>query len=432
MMFRVRLRNDLWLRLLMVIGVWLAGSGLLLILFSFSQQPAGTGISLGLAMIGAGFAYLAILNRRKHVSGSCWLYNEKLQFQSRSTDITGGVVNYATWDYEAIDKVELISAQRIGKSFSVMLITSRDDQFMIGIPEHVDLKTIADFFLTRQIEVSSLQHLPGAYTRSFPMSVGIALPVLGCVLVTIGLALSAANSRDDRQREVVRPELPQLDAVMEPIRRPDLPEGDTKPPASRPSQSTELPPDLSARPGSPIPNDFGFRPEIGLPNQIIPSGPSPAMQSGVTSPANHAGSDSELLGGKGGIPFRVVSPNGRPVVAVQYTLGAWAGKERVGQVSPLFDRIDASRDRQIVSAKDGYAIGAIQVDADDLVNAVRFAFMRIKADGSLDPTDSYGSEWIGHPNEANTRTISGEGRPAIGVHGRGAVVDAIGLVFSIE
>ncbi|HUG71725.1 MAG TPA: hypothetical protein VMM76_28535, partial [Pirellulaceae bacterium] len=401
MMFRIRLRNDLWLRLLVVLGAWLAASGSLLILFSFSQRPAGAGTAFGLALIGAGFAYLAILSRRKHVSGSCWLYNEKLQFQSMSTDITGGVINHTTWDYDVVDQVALVSAQQIGKSFSVMLITSCDDQLMIGIPNHVDLKTIADFFLTRQIEVSSLRNLPETYTRSFPMPIGLSAPVLGCALVTTGLVLSAANLRDDQQREAARPQFQQLDAVMESVRPADLPGHGTKvaAPKSRPSQSTKFPPDVPAGPDIPVPNGFGFRPEVGLPNQPVPSPRPPARQPGATSPANHTGSDSELLGGKGGIPFRVVGPNGQPVVAVQYATGAWAGKERVGKLTPLFERIDASPHRKVVSAKDGYALGAMQVDADDLVNAVRFAFMRVKADGSLDATDSYGSEWIGEPNE---------------------------------
>jgi hypothetical protein len=350
-----------------------------------------------------------------------------------SVEISGGVTNYTTWDYEVIDKVELLSADKIGKSFSVMLVTSGDDQLMIGIPNHVDLKTIADFFLTRQIEVLSRRDLPETYTRSFPVPVGLVAPVFGFALVVIGFALGIVNLRDDGEREAAQREFPQLDAVMESVRPSNLPANHTSTavPESRPSQPSKHPRPAPAGPDLPVPNGFGFRPDLGLPNQIAPSPQAPVGQPRVASPTSRAGSDSELVGGNGGIPFRVVSPNGQPVVGVQYTMGAWAGKERVSRLTPLFERIDASPQQMVVSAKDGYALGAIQVDADDLVNAVRLVFMRVKSDGLLDEANSDTSEWIGTAVEANVQTITGNGRPVIGIHGRGAaVVDAIGIVFS--
>lgn len=111
-------------------------------------------------------------------------------------------------------------------------------------------------------------------------------------------------------------------------------------------------------------------------------------------------------------------------------MGRWAGKDHVGQLTPLFERVHASSGQQLIVARQGYALGAMQVDADDLVDSIRFVFMQIKADGSLNEEDSYSSDWIGNPNEQNIRTISGTGSLVVGFHGRGAaVIDIVGLVF---
>ena len=83
-------------------------------------------------------------------------------------------------------------------------------------------------------------------------------------------------------------------------------------------------------------------------------------------------------------------------------------------------------------AKDGYAVGAIQVDGADFVNAVRVAFMRIEGD-RLNPKDTYISDWIGKLTGRDPVTINGNGAIVVGVHGRrGAILNAVGLVCKAE
>lgn len=85
---------------------------------------------------------------------------------------------------------------------------------------------------------------------------------------------------------------------------------------------------------------------------------------------------------------------------------------------------------QSVLAKSGYAVGGLVVDADQFVNAVQPIFMKLRTDGTLDPSDRYDGPWLGQPSGKPTRTIDGRGAKVIGVHGRGAaVLDAVGLVF---
>jgi len=75
-------------------------------------------------------------------------------------------------------------------------------------------------------------------------------------------------------------------------------------------------------------------------------------------------------------------------------------------------------------------VGALEVDAAEYVTAARAVFMRIDAQGRLDPKDSYQSEWMGTPSGNPTETLGGDGSKVIGICGRRvAVLDVVGLVL---
>ena len=65
--------------------------------------------------------------------------------------------------------------------------------------------------------------------------------------------------------------------------------------------------------------------------------------------------DSPLVGGKGGVPFRVVSPKGQPVVGVRYRLGPWSGQEVVAKIEGVFQRTKEPGPWKYVLAREGYA-----------------------------------------------------------------------------
>jgi hypothetical protein len=114
-------------------------------------------------------------------------------------------------------------------------------------------------------------------------------------------------------------------------------------------------------------------------------------------------------------------------------MGSWAGQPALRVFDPLYDRQLASAVDQAVVAQEGYAVGAIQVDADQFVNAVQVVFMRVTSDGQLDKNDSYTSDWIGDASGKPPVKVGGTGAKVIGVHGRkAAVLDAVGLVMESE
>lgn len=141
-----------------------------------------------------------------------------------------------------------------------------------------------------------------------------------------------------------------------------------------------------------------------------------------------AGGSTDAVGGSSGWQYR--SEGRGPVVGIRYRLGSWDGENCVAPIEAVFDRQEAARGRTVIMmARSGYAIGALEVDANRFVNAMRIVFMRLKS-GRLDPEDSYTSEWIGTPTGRQPKTITGKGALVIGFYGyNGAVLASVGLIL---
>ncbi len=138
---------------------------------------------------------------------------------------------------------------------------------------------------------------------------------------------------------------------------------------------------------------------------------------------NQAQVDQEVFGRSPPVPIEFSPELARGT-------GAESQGESVGKIESVSQRTKTPGPWEHVFAREGYALGAIQVDADKFVHAVRLAFMRIDGD-RLDAKDSYVSEWIGSPSGAQPETLNGNGAPVMGFHGRAmAIVDAVGLVFA--
>jgi hypothetical protein len=70
-------------------------------------------------------------------------------------------------------------------------------------------------------------------------------------------------------------------------------------------------------------------------------------------------------------------------------------------------------------APKGYAVGALRGKVFGSVNGFELVFMKIRADGTLDPNDTQVSPWLGSINGSilNYSVIDGNGRPVTGVSG---------------
>jgi hypothetical protein len=215
---------------------------------------------------------------------------------------------------------------------------------------------------------------------------------------------------------------------------------DTSPKVESPFKISPKKPNAVPTRVSPAPRDVpATKPLLESPFKISTRKAQPKPPSHVESTVGAAPSnpflrkdDSEthVLGGTGGGSFRSVDPDGRPVVGLSYRTGSWGGEGAVGHLSPIYLRDESRGLSQTVMARDGYALGALEVVAGRYVNAVRPIFMRLTAEGQLDMADSYPAEWIGTPEGKQIETLGGSNRPVIGIYGRrAAILDAVGLLL---
>lgn len=200
-----------------------------------------------------------------------------------------------------------------------------------------------------------------------------------------------------------------------------------------------------AKPSSPSPNIANSQPET--PTQAATVEPKKPKESPTDTPVaarppkkpiavldarESASVENELVGGTGGIPARI-DLHGETMIGVDWQPGEWLGTYAISKVFPVAagDPLNGGCSR--VTAPKGYAVGAIKVVAPKYVSSLQLVYMKINEDGSLDPSETKVSKWLGlKPKakvEAEAPTLSGEGKRLVGLHYRKAVVvDAIGIL----
>jgi hypothetical protein len=84
-----------------------------------------------------------------------------------------------------------------------------------------------------------------------------------------------------------------------------------------------------------------------------------------------------------------------------------------------------------LKARAGYAVGGIVGKAGWWCNGFSLTFMRVKPDGTLDPKDSYESEWAGDDGTLDVFRVASDGPPVVGIVGKivGSKTTALGLLF---
>ena len=152
---------------------------------------------------------------------------------------------------------------------------------------------------------------------------------------------------------------------------------------------------------------------------------------------------SRLLGGNDGTSFESL-PNDRGLlVGFEYTMGYYGSNTIINSLRPIYltDRgevnapvigVDNGQPLPAICAKEGYAVGAIDLSTGAMVDGFRLVFMKIHDDLLLDPSDAYESGWAGVHGIPPIR-LGGDGRPIVGLYGWAASqVSALGLIVADE
>jgi hypothetical protein len=142
-----------------------------------------------------------------------------------------------------------------------------------------------------------------------------------------------------------------------------------------------------------------------------------------------------------GEDFREAAPKGGLLVGVRIGYANVLGGSKIGSIQPIFQAggsyVEGTRKgapaagETTVVARPGYAVGGINVRSGLLVDAVQVVFMKYE-DGRLDPSETYASAWLGDPRGGSPKSISGDGKIVVGIHGvtDQRAVNSLGLVVA--
>lgn len=450
-LYRIRLRGDVLLRLIVVFAAWGGGTGLFLALFAINKNPPGIALGLGLGAIFGGLGMMAMFLGRSQVSGRVSVRESSIHRDRMYVKFTlfGGWHEWAEFPFSRIRRCVIVPAGALGKPFSVMTLLVGAEQEIIGIPSSIDLEDLKRRLSAAGLSVELGRTVPTRYTQPLSLMIPLITGAICAASFLVGLGFYLVNTSDDGPRQV-RAErarkahlehMQEMDQQMAPNRRPPdsgLPgsiagsqspvvlgnSGRSRSAPASDNKSTPRSSNTRGRNGQVRPGFDG--PPFGFPGGRFGPGRRPPLPGSAT---DSQPGDTHLVGGSGGAPFRYSSPTGQPVVGFRFVIGSWAGKDAIQVLMPAYDRAATGTDPQTVTAREGYAVGAIMVAADQLVEAIQVEFMRITPQG-LDTADTYLSEWIGTPGDIAPEKLGGTGVPVIGVHGRkGAVMDSIGLVM---
>ncbi len=156
------------------------------------------------------------------------------------------------------------------------------------------------------------------------------------------------------------------------------------------------------------------------------------------NPSAESTQNSDQAGEAGGSTIQ--SPEFGFVVGLKIHMGNFDGRPNIRSVQPIFqtrkgqvigNRIGGVDGVKEYNAKPGYAVnGVMLAKGTHRFAGIKIIYQRING-LSLDPTDSYESEWIGdHKNTDTTTTQQSPGKMVIGITGiGGADMDGLGLLF---
>jgi S1-C subfamily serine protease len=139
--------------------------------------------------------------------------------------------------------------------------------------------------------------------------------------------------------------------------------------------------------------------------------------------------------------FKTVGPEGAILIGLEARFAKFGGTEIVRAVRPIY-RVNGKEEfgKQFgdnltgsvtLKAKEGYAVGGITGKAGLWCNGFSLTYMKVKPDGTLDPKDSYESEWVGFNGKSEVTKVVGDGTPVVGIVGKivRTQTTALGLLY---
>jgi hypothetical protein len=440
MAYRTRLRGDGWLRWLIVLGAWALATGVLAALFAENIHQPSLWLAAGLGLVPAGMAFVVVFLRRDHVSGRVFVEDDEIRrYRSYGSLSPESWAEWETVPFRQIRTCEVIRGSDLGTSFSVLMLTLREEQIIVGVPASVELSKLAGFLKSKGVAIRQADEVPAEFRSPLAIATGATVAILGGVGLAGGLLWfqnvrggAPAGPVPIAEREGFNPfQVPGRGERVDPVQEGH---GGQLPPGVVHAEPVPGTPAQGAPPAFPVPSiprpNFGRAgPVFGAPPGVAAAGPVPANQASLARSRK-----TDVIGVPGGFDFTRTQPDRRPVRGFRSVMGSWAGNSWVSRFEPVFADEPTVPGMTTIVARDGYVVSALLLEAPEFVSAYAVEFVRQNADGTLDADDHYTSEWVGRRVEGTkTQTLAGDGHLILGAFGRaGAVLNAVGLIVESD
>ncbi len=170
----------------------------------------------------------------------------------------------------------------------------------------------------------------------------------------------------------------------------------------------------------------------------LPS-PTPGLQtSGMPAPLAPT-ARTTAFGNPGGLDFEDVRSNGW-LIGLNIAYGTFSGRKVIKGLQPIYataggralggkcgviDKVDAT-----VEAREGFVIAGLDIGSGERIEGFDVIFKRPVDQQHLQPQGSYTSDWYGGTGSGDAKTVSGDGRPIVGLFGKcGTELGSLGLIF---
>jgi len=149
------------------------------------------------------------------------------------------------------------------------------------------------------------------------------------------------------------------------------------------------------------------------------------LESGRLTSGAKAALTPKILGGAFDSEFKDVAPEGALLVGFEIGLTKNGDRDMIRSAKPIYragdkETFGEQRGTELknvvtLKAKPGYAVGAMAAKHGLGFDGMSVTFMKVGADGKLDPKDSYESDYVGTDEKKTPTKVSGGGTLAIGI-----------------
>jgi hypothetical protein len=222
--YRVRLRGDVLVRVAVALSVGAVFSAGVVALLAINVDPptAGEAVAwvLGSMCTVGGLVFFVLFDGGRNKSGSVRVCEEgvvRVKFHHASF-LGLRNVEQMCWDYSSVSQATIVPGAAIGKSFSLLFLSTPAQWELFGVPRRIAPEQLAATLAARGVNVQFADHIPPSLRQPMNwavaiVSLGIAAPLVlaGFMFYVVRVPAAGGNvAAAIRRHPMPRPAIPKL------------------------------------------------------------------------------------------------------------------------------------------------------------------------------------------------------------------------------